>query len=97
MKLYNELMSVVRKEHEKDLRKRLRHKDFSILSQNCIGGVLYHMLGMQMLSPTIDMIIHDESFLKLVQEPYKYIQDLEPFPVMEQYNDGKNRPHPVHS
>ena len=95
MKLYNELMSVVRREHEKNLRKRLRHKDFSILSQNCIGGVLYRMLGMQMLSPTINMSIQDDNFLKLAQAPYKYIHDLEPFPIMDQYYDGKNMPYPV--
>lgn len=95
MKLYNEMISFIRKEHEKNLGKRLRHKDFSILSQNCVGGVLYHMLGMQMLSPTINMFIEDENFLKLAQEPYKYIHDLEPFPIMEQYCDGKIDPHPV--
>lgn len=53
------------------------------------------MLGLQMLSPTIDMFIQDENFLKLALEPYKYIHDLEPFPIMDQYFDGKNKPYPV--
>lgn len=95
MKLYNKMMKLARKKHEKNLTKRLRHRDFSILSQNCTGGVLYHMLGMQMLSPTVDMLIQDEDFLKLAQEPHKYIHDFEPFPVMEQYCDGESSPHPV--
>ena len=95
MKLYNAMMLPVRKTHEKHLTRRLKHRDFSILSQNCTGGVLYHMFGMQMLSPTVDMIIQDEYFLKLAREPYKYIHDLEPFPVMEQYCDGISRPYPI--
>ena len=63
------MMRYARKWHEINLTKKLRHRDFSVLSQNCTGGVLYHMFGMQMLSPTVDMVIQDGDFLKLVQEP----------------------------
>lgn len=38
----------------------------SIISQNCIGGVVYHDLGMQFLSPTINTFIPEPGFVKLV-------------------------------
>ena len=46
-------------------RKMLRVKDFSIISQNCIGGVLYHDMGIQFLSPTVNTFIKEPDFVKL--------------------------------
>ena len=51
---------------------------FSIISQNCIGGVIYHDLGMQFLSPTINTFIPEPDFVKLVSNLRHYMeQDLE--------------------
>lgn len=39
----------------KRFQRNLRNDSFTILSSNCIGGVIYHRLGKQFLSPTINM------------------------------------------
>lgn len=55
------------------LRKWIMVKDVSILSQNCIGGVLYHDMGLQFQSPTIDMYFSGEDFIRFAEEPEKYL------------------------
>lgn len=39
----------------------------SIISQNCLGGVLYHRQGARFLSPTINCAIRGESFVNLCE------------------------------
>lgn len=46
--------------------KKIHAKDFTIISQNCIGGVLYHDLGMEFLSPTINTFIPEPGFVRMV-------------------------------
>lgn len=53
--------------YEKRLRKRLKNDKFSILCASCIGGVIYHRLGKQFLSPTINMWMHQREFLSFVE------------------------------
>lgn len=48
---------------EKKLRRKLKNDQFSILCSNCIGGIIYHRLGKQFLSPTINMWMHQGEFL----------------------------------
>lgn len=42
----------------------LKNTDFSIISQNCIGGVLYSDLGLKFLSPTINLYFSANDFVK---------------------------------
>ncbi len=49
--------------HQKSL---LKTKDFSILSQNCIGGVFYHDMGLKFLSPTINLFFSGSDFVRFV-------------------------------
>lgn len=46
-----------RKPFTYSMRKKLRIKNARIISSMCVGGILYHDLGLQFLSPTINMII----------------------------------------
>ena len=55
------------------VRKELRTSDFTIISQNCIGGVFYHDMEMQFLSPTINMFFAASDFLKFVLALPDYI------------------------
>lgn len=48
-------------------RLRLKNKDVSIISCNCIGGVIYHDLHLPFLSPTINLFFEPDSFLKYVK------------------------------
>lgn len=36
-------------------RKRLKNRDVTILSMNCLGGIVYHNLNLKFLSPTINL------------------------------------------
>jgi len=53
--------------YEKKLRKKLKNDQFSILCSSCIGGIIYHRLGKQFLSPTINMWIKQKEFLVFVE------------------------------
>lgn len=46
--------------------KQLKAREFSIISQNCIGGVFYHDAGMQFLSPTVNLFFKEPDFVKFV-------------------------------
>lgn len=47
----------------KRFQRNLRNDSFTILSSNCIGGVIYHRLGKQFLSPTINMWFRQPDFV----------------------------------
>ena len=57
----------------KEFRERNNNANFTILSQNCVGGVIYKNLGLPFLTPTINCFIEDESFAKLVEKPRFYL------------------------
>lgn len=67
-------------------RKKLTNKDFTLITQNCIGGVIYDDLGMQFTSPTINMFIEDDSFVKLVENLEHYMS-IKPKKVTDCYID----------
>lgn len=53
---------------------KLRVKDCTIISQNCIGGVFYHDMGLQFLSPTINAFIPEPGFVKMVRNLRYYME-----------------------
>lgn len=55
-------------------KRKLQEKDCTIISQNCIGGVFYHDMGLQFLSPTINAFIPEPGFVKLVLNLRHYMQ-----------------------
>ena len=55
------------------IRKRLKNKNFSILSPTCIAGVIYHELGHPFLSPTINLWMYDKDFLRFVHNLKHYL------------------------
>lgn len=80
---------ISRKIYRNNLEKRkLNNTNFTILSNNCIGGVIYHDMGLKFLSPTINLYIVPNDFVKflgnldyyLKQEIVKTTSDL-PYPV----------------
>lgn len=46
------------------MRRQLRRRDISILSSNCLGGLVYDRLGLQFLSPTINLRIPSDQFVR---------------------------------
>ena len=51
----------------------VKSNDVSIISQNCIGGVFYHDLGMQFLSPTINLFIKEPDFVRFALNLQHYM------------------------
>lgn len=49
------------------------HQPCTIISCNCIGGLLYHDYHEQFLSPTIDLYIKSPDFIKFVRNLKEYI------------------------
>ena len=59
----------------KRLRSRLKNKDFSLFSPNCYAGIIYHRLGMEFTSPTINMLFPvKKQYLKFVSNIAYYLQ-----------------------
>lgn len=49
-----------------EMKAKLHARDFTILSQNCIGGVFYHDMGLQFTSPTINLYMSGNDFVDFV-------------------------------
>ena len=55
-------------------------RDFTIFSNNCLGGVFYHDAGIQFTSPLINTAMDGDDFIKFVSDPKHYLScDLEFF------------------
>ena len=86
MNIFSRLKNVLREwewtAYKKRRRARLKVTDFSILSTNCIGGIIYHDLGLEFRTPTVNFSIPIRDLLKLVERPQWYMdQPLVEIPV----------------
>lgn len=69
-------MNIQKRNYEKyvsKLKKRLKNKSVSIISNNCIGGILYHDLGLRFNSPTINTLIYGDEFVEFAKNIKEYI------------------------
>jgi uncharacterized protein (DUF1919 family) len=48
------------------MKTQLHEQEFSIISQNCIGGVLYHDMELPFLSPTVNLYFTGPDFVRFV-------------------------------
>lgn len=65
-----------KKKHLKDIRGRFNYKnlsDISILSTNCIGGEISHLLGLQFASPAINCTFVRRDFIILCEHLKEYM------------------------
>lgn len=75
---------VIRKE-----KKRLLQREVSVISQNCIGGVFYHDMGMKFLTPTINLFFKEPDFVKFVLNLKYYLRLEIDIKWEEEYPIGK--------
>lgn len=87
-RLSEELKRRERRAYLSRKRARLRVSGFSIICSNCIGGVMYHDLGLEFLSPTVNLTISMPDLIKMAGDLRWYMDqplvelDLgEPYPV----------------
>lgn len=55
-------------------RLRLKNDNFTIIANTCIAGVMYHKLGKQFLSPTINLWMHDVDFYRFLRDMDAYLE-----------------------
>ena len=54
-------------------RRRLKNDDFSLLCNNCNGGVICHDLGLQFRSPTVNLFFYKDHFFRFCENFDYYI------------------------
>lgn len=47
----------------------------SIISVNCIGGLLSHKLGLPFLSPFVNLYLANKDFIKFLVKPHEYLEE----------------------
>lgn len=70
-------------------RKTLRKQDITMITNNCIGGIIYHDMHLQFLTPTINLYFDNEEFIRFCTYLDEYlslaveecISIQKPFPV----------------
>jgi len=72
-KLKNFCWKKCRKKVNKDLRAKLTNLNVSIISNNCTGGVISHDLGLKFLSPTVNLFMTAEDFIKFCEKLEHYL------------------------
>ena len=55
------------------MRKELTNREFSLFASNCLGGILLHDLGLQFLSPTVNLQMTQTDFVRLVTHMDDYL------------------------
>jgi uncharacterized protein (DUF1919 family) len=61
--------------YNKRCRERLTNSEFTIISQNCMGGILYHRYNMQFKSPTINLFINPSDFIVFCENLHTYLTE----------------------
>lgn len=75
---------VWRKRRIAALSQSVQARDFTIICQFCAGGLIYHDLGMQFLSPTINLAFDGPDFIKFCSDIPKYLNaELVEYPTDE--------------
>lgn len=67
------LVTPLRDNHVKEIRNKLKETEFTLLCNNCLGGVIYHDLGQPFSSPTINLYLNISDFLTLVEHIEDFI------------------------
>jgi uncharacterized protein (DUF1919 family) len=55
-------------------RLRLKNKSFTIISNNCVGGGIYHKLGIPYSSPTVGLFFFSEDYIRFLEHFEYYIK-----------------------
>lgn len=74
-KIYLKLQKCINKRIGRFRRRRLRTKDFSILSNNCWAGKVYQYFDLPYATPTIGMYFFADEYLRFLKN-YKYYLSL---------------------
>lgn len=62
-----------RKQINIKMRNELSNSEFTIISNNCIAGTIYHDLGLRFDTPTINLFFEGEDYIKFLENLEYYI------------------------
>ena len=71
--ILKQFISFYRKIYRKIKNRRLTNHDFSLITNNCIGGVILHDLNLRFNSPTINLYFLDSDFIKFISHLNDYL------------------------
>ncbi len=57
----------------KTRKKQLKYTDFTIISNNCWGGIVYQYFGLQYSSPTVGLFMMDDDYIKFLERLDYYL------------------------
>lgn len=72
MNIKKEVLRLLQNRINKRNRHRLVQKSRTIISNNCIGGLISHYLGIRFQSPTVNLFIKPKDYIKMLTEFDKY-------------------------
>jgi len=72
--LYLKFLTKKRDKYSKKLQSRLESKDFTLITSNCCGGIIYHRLGHKFLSPTINLWFTDEDYVTFIYNLKEFVE-----------------------
>lgn len=70
----NNVNQMLRKRINKINRKKLKNKDFSLICSNCNGAFILHDLGMRFNSPTVNLWMKPDHFIRFLQDIQHYLK-----------------------
>ncbi len=86
-KLYQNFIKKKRARYSKKLLKKLNHTDFTLITNNCSGGIIYNRLGLKFLSPTINLWMEDNDYLNFIYNLKDFVENGELFKIEQtKYN-----------
>lgn len=66
---------ILRMHMDKEYQRKIKNKDCSIISMNCVGGVVSHELGLRFNSPTVNLWFTPKEFIKFLSQLEYYLYD----------------------
>ena len=53
--------------------KKIKDKEFTIISNNCWGGMIYESYGLQKQTPTVGLFIMPDDYIKFLRNLREYV------------------------
>lgn len=70
---HNKIRELLRRPIDLKNRNGLKNRDFTVLSHNCNGGVVLHDLGQQFRSPTVNLFMKADDYIKFLERLEHYL------------------------
>ncbi|MDD6729155.1 MAG: DUF1919 domain-containing protein [Eubacteriales bacterium] len=71
----SKIFKLIDKAENKIFQKKLTNHDFTLLTPNCMGGLIYHRLGEKFNSPTINISMPTHDFMAFINDLDYYLSN----------------------